>query len=341
MATNPPNRFEQIDYVRDEEWTEEDPEPRTRFFRDLSRTIITYNDSPDVGVNASINPYRGCEHGCAYCFARPTHEYLGFSAGLDFESKIMVKENAPELLRKELSSPAWEPQILAVSSVTDCYQPIERRLKLTRRCLEVILEFRNPIVIVTKNHLVTRDVDLLGELARHKAAGVFISLTTLDPELARTLEPRTAQPAARLAAMRSLSAAGVPVGVLMAPVIPGLTDHEMPKLLEAAAQAGAQTAGFVPLRLPYAVKDLFAQWLEQHMPDRKERVLNQIRAMRGGRLNDPNFGSRMRGQGVFARQLSDLFAVSRKRLGLNRKFELSTAAFRRPGGSQLALPLPT
>jgi DNA repair photolyase len=270
-ASNPANRFEQIHLERDTDWNpEEDPAPSTHFFKDSTSTLITYNDSPDVGFNASLNAYRGCEHGCIYCYARPTHEYLGFSAGLDFETRIMVKENAPELLRKELSSPKWKPQVLAMSGVTDCYQPIERKLKLTRRCLEVLAEFRNPVAIVTKNHLVTRDLDLLGELARHRAVAVFISLTTLDSGLTPKLEPRASLPKHRLAAIETLSRAGVPVGVLLAPMIPGLTDHEIPSLITAAVKAGAQSAAYMVLRLPFGVGPLFENWLTQHFPDRKE-----------------------------------------------------------------------
>src|SRR5436309_11863736 len=221
-ASNPQNRFEKMSY-QISEWDEpDDPSPQTVFLRDETRSIINYNDSPDVGFAASINPYRRCEHGCIYCFARPNHEYLGFSAGLDFETRIMVKEDAPELLRKELASPKWKPQVIALSGVTDCYQPIERKLKLTRRCLEVLAEFRNPVCIVTKNHLVTRDIDLLGELARDRAAAVFVSLTTLDRTLTPKLEPRTSLPGHRLAAIEALSQARIPVGVLVAPVIPAL-----------------------------------------------------------------------------------------------------------------------
>lgn len=213
-AGNPANRFEKIHLEPDAEWNpEEEPLPRTVFLKDHSSTIITYNDSPDVGFEASVNPYRGCEHGCIYCYARPTHEYLGFSSGLDFETKIMVKERAPELLREELSSPKWKPQTIAISGVTDCYQPVERRLKLTRGCLEVLAEFRNPVGIVTKNHLITRDLDVLGELARHRCAAVFVSVTTLDTDLRKVMEPRTSPPASRLATIEALSRAGVPVGV--------------------------------------------------------------------------------------------------------------------------------
>ncbi len=338
-GSNPPNRFEKIHLEPDADWDpEQDPLPRTQFFRDRTSTIIAYNDSPDVGFEASINPYRGCEHGCIYCYARPFHEYLGFSSGLDFETKIMVKEDAPELLRKELSSPKWRPQVIALSGVTDCYQPVERRLKLTRRCLEVLAEFRNPVAIITKNLLVTRDIDLLSELARHQAAVVFISLTTLDLELRKAMEPRTSPPAARLAAINALSKAGIPVGVLVAPVIPGLTDHEIPALIEAAAQAGARAAGYVILRLPYAVAPLFEQWLTVQFPDRKDKVLNRLRSMRHGKLYESAFGQRMRGEGIFAEQVAALFdSACRKHSIADRLPELSTAAFRRTSREQLSL----
>jgi len=339
--SNPANRFEHISLERDADWNpEEDPLPRTQFLRDKSTTLITYNESPDVPFEASINPYRGCEHGCIYCYARPFHEYLGFSAGLDFESKIMVKEDAPSLLRKELASPRWKPQMIAMSGVTDCYQPIERRLKLTRGCLEVLAEFRNPVGIVTKNLLVTRDIDLLSELARHHAAAVYISLTTLDPELRGVMEPRTSPPQARLAAIEALSQAGIPVGVLVAPVIPGLTDHEIPSLVKAAAQAGAQAASYVLLRLPHAVAHLFEQWLARHFPQKQEKVLNRVRAMRGGELYESAFGKRMSGEGVFAKQIKTLFEVARRKHGLASNLpELSTAAFRRVSRQQQELLL--
>jgi DNA repair photolyase len=273
------------------------------------------------------------------CYARPTHEYLGLSAGLDFESKILVKQDAPELLRKELSSPRWEPEVLSMSGVTDPYQPVEKRLGVTRRCLEVLAEFRNPVVIVTKNYLVTRDVDLLCELARHDAAAVAVSLTTLDDGLRRVMEPRTSRPARRLAAVEKLAASGIPVGVMTAPVIPGLNDHELPALLSAAAEAGATFAAYVPVRLPYAVRPLFEDWLERHYPERKEKVLGRIRSMRGGELNDPRFGSRMRGEGIFARHIAQLFSISCRRAGIGegRFPRLSTAAFRRDGGAQPGL----
>jgi DNA repair photolyase len=338
-AENPPNRFERISIERDPDWNDPDePAPQTQFFKDHSDSIINYNDSPDVGFAVSINPYRGCEHGCIYCYARPFHEYLGFSAGLDFETKIMVKENAPELLRRELSSPKWKPQVIALSGVTDCYQPVERKLKLTRRCLEVLAEFRNPAAIVTKNHLVTRDVDVLAELARHNAVAVFVSLTTLDAGLRKVMEPRTSPPTGRLSAIETLSKARVPVGVLVAPVIPGLNDHEIPSLIEAAVKAGAQFAGHVVLRLPYAVAPLFEQWLARHFPDRKDKVLNRIRAIRGGRLNDPRFESRMTGEGIFAEQIDALFKMACRKAGIEgARPNLSIASFNRSDGRQLEL----
>jgi DNA repair photolyase len=336
-AGNPANRFEPLVYEPDREHDDTDaPGPKTQFFRDTSRSIIVYNDSPDVGFSASINPYRGCEHGCVYCYARPTHEYLGFSAGLDFETKIMGKEDAPELLRKELTSPRWKPQVLAVSGVTDAYQPIERRLQLTRRCLDVLLEFRNPVGIVTKNQLVTRDLDLLGELAKLHAAVVFLSVTTLDADLAGKMEPRTSRPRARLEAMQALTAAGVPVGVLVAPVIPGLNDHEIPAILEASAKAGARFAGFVVLRLPFGLGPLFEDWLTRHYPERKDKVLGRIRELRGGKLNDAHFGSRMRGEGRMAELIKNVFQMGCRQAGIvGRGPELSTDAFRRPGERSL------
>ena len=311
--------------------------PATRFLKDTSRSIITYNDSPDVGFDASVNPYRGCEHGCIYCYARPTHEYLGFSAGLDFESRILVKERAPELLRRELASPRWKPQVVALCGVTDPYQPVERGLELTRGCLKVLAAFRNPVAIVTKNHLVTRDLDVLKELAARDAAVVFISVTTLDGELCARMEPRASQPHLRLSAIHALSEAGIPVGVLAAPVVPALTDHELPAILEAAAEAGAVCAGYSLLRLPFGVKDLFERWLEENYPDRKDKVLNRVREIRGGRLNDAGFKTRMRGQGIFAEQVEALFRATCRKLGLTRRtWNLSTASFRAPS-DQLSL----
>jgi DNA repair photolyase len=338
-STNPVNRFERIELEPDPEAIDsEDEGPRTEYYRDASRTIIAHNDSPDVGFDVSINPYRGCEHGCVYCYARPTHEWIGMSAGLDFETKILVKEDAPQLLRAELSSPKWEPQVLNISGVTDAYQPIERRLKLTRGCLEVLTEFRNPFTIITKNELVTRDIDLMKQMSEVNGVAVFLSITSLDSKLAGVLEPRASRPPRRLAAVEALAKAGIPVGAMMAPIIPGLTDHELPSIVAAAANAGARFAGYLPVRLPYGVSELFQRWLDEHAPDRKSKVLSRIRSIRGGRLNDPEFGSRMVGQGVFAEQLETMFRIACRRAGINeRELDLSTAAFRRPAGPQLSL----
>jgi DNA repair photolyase len=340
-GSNPPNRFEHLTLERDADWDpEQDPLPRTQFFRDLSSSILSYNDSPDIGFETSLNPYRGCEHGCIYCYARPYHEYLGFSSGLDFETKIMVKEDAPRLLRQELSAPGWVPKVIALSGVTDCYQPIERRLKLTRACLEVLADFRNPVNIVTKNNLVTRDLDLLAELAGCQAAAVSISITTLDTELRKILEPRTSPPAARLAAIAALAKVGIPAGVLVAPVIPGLTDHEIPAIIAAAAAAGATFAAHTILRLPYAVAPLFEEWLTRHLPEKKDKVLHRLRALRRGKLSNPEFGLRMTGEGIFADQISRLFDVACRKAGWSGDApELSTAYFRRPEGAQLELKL--
>jgi DNA repair photolyase len=335
----PKNRFERLAVERDPDLPpDEGPGPATEFLKDGSRSILTANDSPDVPFEASLNPYRGCEHGCVYCFARPTHEYLGFSSGLDFETKIVVKQDAPALLREELSSPRWKPKMIAMSGVTDCYQPAERRFKVTRGCLEVLAEFRNPVGMITKNFLVTRDIDLLQELAKYDAAAVFITVTTLDEGLSRILEPRASRPVHRMAAVEKLAKAGIPVGVMVAPVVPAVTDHEMPRVLKAAADAGARTAGYTMMRLPYAVKDLFSAWLEKYFPDRKKKVLHRIEELRGGKMNDPRFGSRMKGEGIFARQIKQLFEEGRRKAGLTGDGpKFSTAHFRRPGGRQMTL----
>lgn len=342
-TANPPNRFERLHYDFADAEPDPDGEPadlRVQYLRDPARSIIATNDSPDVGFDASINPYRGCTHACVYCFARPTHEYLGFSSGLDFETKILVKENAPALLRRELASPRWKPQVLGVSGVTDAYQPIERKLGLTRRCLEVLAECRNPVTVVTKSRLVARDADVLAELARHDCASVLISVTTLDPAVHRAMEPRTPRPALRLAAIEALARAGVPVGVLVAPVVPGLTDHEIPRILEAVANAGASHAGYVVLRLPHANKELVEAWLAERFPDRKDKVLNRLRELSGGKLYDARFGHRQRGAGPFAEQIAQLFEAGLRRAALARRGpRLSTAGFRRPAGVSPQLSL--
>ncbi len=336
---NPTGRFEKLDVMPEpdpDEWEDKNDVPKrsqiaTTIFLDRSRSVIARNDSPDVGFEASLNPYRGCEHGCIYCFARPTHEYLGLSAGLDFETKIFAKPDSPALLRKELAAKSWRPQAIIMSGVTDCYQPIERTLKLTRGCLAVLAECRNPVAIITKNALVTRDIDHLGDLARYNAATVNMSVTTLDGTLARKMEPRASQPDLRLRAIEALSSAGIPVNVLIGPVLPGLTEHEIPAILESASSAGAVTAGYVMLRLPYGVKDLFHDWLEVHYPDKKDKILNRVRDMRDGQLNDPAFGDRMRGKGVYADQIADMFHLYRKKYNLDRsRPPLSTDHFRRP-----------
>jgi len=336
-AENPPNRFERLSYQPDPDEQEEQDKndiPRwpTTFLRDSTRAILARNESPDVGFAVSVNPYRGCEHGCSYCYARPTHEWLGFSAGLDFETKILVKEQAPQLLRAALASPRWQPQVIAMSGVTDCYQPIERQLRLTRGCLEVLADFRNPLVIVTKNALVARDCDVLALLARYNAVAVLISISTLDIQLARGMEPRASSPHKRLGAIKALANAGIPVGVNVAPIIPGLTDAETPAIVQAAAEAGAQFAGHTIVRLPYGVKDLFVVWLETHYPDCKSKVLNKIRAIRNGKLNDARWRYRMKGEGLYAETIHALFSLACQKAGLAKKGpELSITAFRRPG----------
>jgi DNA repair photolyase len=334
---SPANRFEKLhidltdlDVVDADPGTEERPRRETQYFRDGTKSIITRNNSPDVGFETSLNPYRGCEHGCIYCYARPTHEYLGFSAGLDFESKIMVKTNAPELLRAELESPGWQPQTLVMSGVTDPYQPVERKLRITRGCLEVLAKFRNPVAIITKNRLVARDVDLLQDLTALNAVAVNISVTSLDSNLQRVLEPRTSSPQARLAAIRQLRSVGIPTGVMVAPIIPGLTDHEVPRILDACAEAGAQFASYTIVRLPWTVAPLFEHWLEEHFPDRKEKVLGRIRHLRGNRLNNPQWHTRMTGEGIFAEQIASMFAVSCRRNRMCSRPKLSCASFRKP-----------
>jgi DNA repair photolyase len=341
-ADNPANRFQSLHIEPDAESAGVDPDQRihadTVFLVDSSRSIIATNDSPDIGFDASVNPYRGCEHGCIYCYARPTHEYLGLSAGLDFETRILVKTQAAALLREELSSPRWEPRTLSFCGVTDAYQPIERRLEITRACLSVLAEFNNPVCIVTKSALVTRDTDILGRLAGVRAAAVFVTITTLDNDLSGRLEPRAAAAHRRLGAIRALSEARIPVGVMVSPVIPGLTDHEIPAILQAAAEHGAAYASYTPIRLPLAVAPLFSDWLMRHYPQRREKILNRIRSMHEGKLNDPRFGTRMRGTGLWADQFRTMFRLARRRAGLDRSTpELSIASFRRPGGKQLTL----
>lgn len=317
---DPPNPFERVSVEPDLEHWEWDPQQveerlnrPTEYLADASRSIVTENHSPDVPFRYSVNPYRGCAHGCSYCYARNSHEFLGFNAGLDFETKIVVKHDAPELLREFLNRKSWKPESIIFSGVTDCYQPIERRLRLTRRCLEVVQEARQPISIITKNALVVRDVDILREMAALDLVHVNISITTLDHKLARDMEPRTSIPSARLRAVRLLSEAGVPVRVLVAPLIPGLNDSEIPSILEAAAEAGAKHAGYVLLRLPATVEPVFREWLHRTQPTKAERVEGLIRQTRRGQLNRSEWGERMRGSGEIADQIERVFQVFLRR----------------------------
>lgn len=336
---NPGNRYEMVRlHVLGEhlDQTQDDPDAsgpqvQTQVIPDRTRTLINHVDSPDLGFNWSINPYRGCEHGCIYCYARPDHERLGMSCGLDFETKIVAKLEAPTILRRELSNPKWRGETIIMSGVTDCYQPLEAKLRLTRGCLEVMAECRQPVGIITKNRLVTRDIDLLTDLARHHAVRVAISLTTLDNQLAAKLEPRASSPGERLKAMRELTDAGVPVAVMTAPIVPGLTDREIPALLQAASEAGALSAGFVLLRLPHQIKALFLDWLARHFPERAGHVESLIRQTHGGALYDSTFGVRRRGEGEIARQIGHLFSIFSRRYGLDRAMSsLSSENFRPP-----------
>ncbi|NOG54313.1 MAG: PA0069 family radical SAM protein [Planctomycetes bacterium] len=322
------------------------PLPATRLYADNSRTLINRVDSPDLGFRWTINPYRGCEHGCIYCYARPYHEQLGFSSGLDFETRITVKYHAAEILRRELTHPRWAAEPIVMCGVTDAYQPIERRLGITRACLEVMAESRQPVSIATKNRLVLRDLDLLKSLNSHQAASVAISLTTLDPRLSACMEPRASCPADRLATIRRLAEAEVPVSVLLAPIIPGLNDCEIPRLLQEAAAAGATAAGWILIRLPHQNRFLFMDWLRRWYPDRARRIEAAIRQARAGRLSDASYGSRMRGSGAHAQLIRRTFNVFCERYGLHSydrsqtaAKQLSGAAFRRPqdDGSQMFL----
>jgi DNA repair photolyase len=342
---NPQNRFEEVVLVPsdddsrffpDEDRTEQ--KVKTRFFVDTSRTVLAENDSPDVGFTYSINPYRGCEHGCIYCYARPSHEFLGFSSGLDFETKIMVKKDAPELLRRAFMKRNWEPQVVAMSGDTDCYQPVERKLKISRRCLEVFLEFRNPVGITTKNFLVARDLDILCELAGLDLVSVAISITSLNQDLTKKMEPRTSSPAKKLEAIELLSKNSIPVGVLVAPVIPGLTDEEIPSILREVSSRGATFAGLQMVRLPYAVKDLFVDWVRREFPDRESRIIGRIKQVRKGKMNSSEFRERMRGTGEMAKAIHQLFYMNSRKYNLfGREPDLRTDKFRRPVGMQMEM----
>lgn len=346
-AVQPANPYVAVRTERDFEHVAADEDylaglgrPPTEYFPDESQTIVTENQSPDVGFRYSVNPYRGCSHGCTYCYARPYHEFLGLSAGLDFETKVFVKYRAPELLRDFLARPGWQPETIAFSGVTDCYQPAEREFRVTRACIEVAAECRQPIGVITKNALVTRDIDVLQKLARYNAIRVSLSITSLDPQLARHMEPRTSSPEARLRAIRELTAAGIPTNVMAAPIIPGLNDSELPAILTAAREAGAQWAGYVLLKLPTTVKDVFTDWLRRNYPDRAEKVESLIRSTRAGKLNDSEFGRRQVGTGQIADLIASTFDLWTRKFGFNQEHgDLNADAFvpPRPTTGQLHL----
>jgi DNA repair photolyase len=336
-ADNPRGRFEKLERDREDDHVE--AHPQTVITLQQARSIISRNDSPDLPFSQSINPYQGCEHGCIYCYARPSHAYLGLSPGLDFETKLFAKENAAELLRKEFMDPGYRCELISLGANTDPYQPAERRQRITRSILEVLWEFRHPVGIVTKGSLIERDLDLLEPMAAEGLVQVFVSIGTLDAEIARTLEPRAAAPYRRVETVRRLSARGVPVGVFVAPVIPFLNDKDMEAVLEAVAAAGARSASFTLLRLPWEVKDLFKGWLEQHVPLKAAHIMARIRDMRGGRENDPEFGSRMKGEGQYAELLRARFEVACRRLKLNadKRYRVETGKFRPPPAAQGSL----
>lgn len=339
--SNPANRFLPIVTVPDYEQLEFDEDflkqlnrPLTRYFDDTSRTIISENDSPDIPFRYSLNPYRGCLHGCSYCYARPGHEYLGFSAGLDFETRILVKQNAAQLFRDWLTRPRYQCEPVMLSGVTDCYQPIESRLKITRQCIQTAVEAKQPLALITKNSLITRDIDLLSELAEQNLTHVAFSINSLDQSLTKVMEPACSAPISRLNAVRKLAAAGIPVHVMVAPIIPGLNDSEIPEVLAAVAEAGARSASYIVVRLPLTVEPLFIDWLQQVKPDQAEKVLSRLRSMRDGKLNQSEFGVRMRGTGAMADQISQLFHVTRRRNGLESLLPpLSTDLFQTPGNA--------
>ncbi|HET9137071.1 MAG TPA: PA0069 family radical SAM protein [Candidatus Kapabacteria bacterium] len=329
------NRFETKSYSAfDDGWdiAEELPVIQTQFFNDHAKSILFKNDSPDVGMDYSINVYRGCEHGCAYCRARPYHEYLGFNAGIDFETKIMVKHDAPELLRKTFDSKKWQPQCVMMSGNTDCYQPADRKYQLTRKVLEVFLEYRNPVSILTKNALILRDLDILKELASMNLTSTLISITSLDPDLRRKLEPRTSTAKMKYKAMEELAKADIPVGVMVGPIIPGLNDNEVPNILKQASDNGATYCTHTILRLPFAIKPIFVDWLNKNVPEKSERVLKRVEMIRGGRLNDSKWGTRMTGTGAYADFMHTIFHKLAIKHGLNKmRRPLRTDLFRRPG----------
>lgn len=341
---NLPNRFEQTyidkDSLEKDSYVEDDDQKKipTSFFNDNSRTILAKNASPDLGHTYSINPYRGCEHGCIYCYARPTHEYLGFSAGLDFETKIMIKRDAANLLEETFRKKSWKPEAILLSGNTDCYQPVERKLKITRACLEVFLKFRNPVALITKNALIQRDIDILKQLAEMNLVRVVISITTLDRELQRKMEPRTSSPEMRLKTIRALSSNQIPVGVNVAPVIPGLTDTEISTIIKEASLNGAKFAGRIVLRLPHSVKELFSDWITIQFPDRANKILNRIKELHNGKLYESDWGKRMSGEGQWADTIRKIFETACNKYGINKEhIPMTTDLFRRIAGDQQEL----
>lgn len=340
---NPSGRFEpEARITFDDGWGSSDDLPplKTTVTVERARSIITRNESPDISFDRSINPYRGCEHGCIYCFARPTHAYMGLSPGLDFETRLFVKPNAAELLERELGAPSYQPKTIAIGTNTDPYQPLEKEHRITRQILEVLAKTNHPVGIVTKSALVTRDIDILAPMAEKGLAKVALSVTTLDRKLARAMEPRASAPHRRLEAIKELSEAGIPTGVMVAPIIPAVTDSEIERILDAAAAFGAREAGYVLLRLPLEVSELFRDFLLREFPDRYRHVMNVLRSMRGGKDYDAEWGKRMRGTGPYAWQIGRRFEIAAKRLGLNKnRAKLTTEHFVRPanGGVQLSL----
>jgi DNA repair photolyase len=311
----------------------ESVQPNTQLFFEQARSVVNKINSPDLGIMFSINPYQGCEHGCAYCYARPTHEYYGLGAGLDFESKIMVKQNAPALLEKFLQRPTWKPAPISLSGNTDCYQPLERKLQITRKLLAVLWQYRNPVGVITKNRLVVRDMDILKNMAQHGLVHVYISITTLNEDLRRVLEPRTTTSRMRLQTIQDLSAAGIPVGVMVAPVIPGLNDHEILNIAAAAAQSGAVAMAYTVVRLNGAVAEVFEKWLQRHFPEKFKKVWSQIEALHGGTVYNNRFGSRLRGEGQWADVIRQTASLARRKYFYNRAMPPYNLAAFRAGGS--------
>lgn len=343
--TNPKNRFEKLhidnsDHEFDSYFIDDisKNQIKTIYFNDDSKSVISKNDSDDIFFDYSFNPYRGCEHGCIYCYARPTHEYLGFSSGLDFETKIMIKKDAPHLLENHFKNKNYKPDLIMFSGNTDCYQPVERKLEITRNALKICLEYRNPVSIITKNSLILRDIDILKELANLNLISVMISITSLDDRLNRKMEPRTSVPERRLKTIEDLAKNNIPVGVNLAPIIPSLNDQEIPEILKQASLHGASFSGYILLRLPLSVKDLFIDWLQKEFPDRCSKILNKIKEIRGGKLNESEFFKRFKGEGELAETIQNLFDLSCKKYNLNKaRIKLRTDLFRRESKKQLEL----